>query len=85
MAAIDVHAADPIVCRCLGVSQSEIRCALLEGTADCLSSVMSQTGAGTGCNCCHRAIRELLARERFRAQLIDQCEGSGSSPTCVTR
>ena len=83
MATIDALGTDRIICRCLAVSESEIRCALMEGTADCLQSVIRQTGAGSGCNCCHRAIRDLLAREK--AQLIDQCEASGSSPTCVTR
>jgi bacterioferritin-associated ferredoxin len=76
---------DRIVCRCLGISESEIRCALMDGTASCLRSLMSATGAGTGCNCCHRAIKDLVARERLQAEESAQCEGSGSSPTCVTR
>jgi bacterioferritin-associated ferredoxin len=83
MAIIDFIATDRVACRCLGISESEIRCALMEGTADCLHSVMRETGAGTGCTCCHRAIRDLVAREQ--AELIDQCDGSGSSPTCVTK
>jgi NifU-like protein len=87
MAAVDYPAVDRVVCRCLGVSESEIRCAVMEGTATCLRSVTRVTGAGGGCNCCHRAIRDFLAREQaqLQAQLVDQCEPSGSSPTCVTR
>jgi bacterioferritin-associated ferredoxin len=78
-------ATDRIVCRCLGIAESEIRCALMEGTAGCLRTLMSATGAGTGCTCCHRAIKDLLAQERLQAQSHSQCDGSGSSPTCVTR
>ncbi len=87
MAAIDLHATDRVVCRCLGVSESEIRCAVMEGTANCLRSVIRVTGAGGGCNSCHRAIRDFLTREQaqLQAQLVDQCDASGSSPTCVTR
>lgn len=87
MATVDVYATDRVVCRCLGVSESEIRCAVMEGTANCLRSVIRVTGAGGGCNCCHRAIRDLLAREQanLQAELANQCDASGSSPTCVTR
>jgi bacterioferritin-associated ferredoxin len=86
MSAVDALAVDRVVCRCLGVSESEIRCAVMEGTACCLRSVIRVTGAGGGCNCCHRAIRDMLAREQAQLQAeLDQCEPSGSSPTCVTR
>ncbi len=84
MATAEIVATDRIVCRCLGIAESEIRCAVMEGTAQCLRSVMESTRAGTGCNCCHRAIKDLLAQERLRAR-ADQCEGASSSPTCVTR
>src|SRR5580698_9844830 len=70
-------ATDRIVCRCLGISESEIRCALMEGTASCLRSLMSATGAGTGCNCCHRAIKDLVARERFQAGRERSVRGFG--------
>lgn len=78
-------ATDRIVCRCLGIAESEIRCALMEGTASCLRSLMSATGAGTGCNCCHRAIKDLVAQERLQAEANDQCDAASSSPTCVIR
>jgi len=76
---------DRVVCRCLEITESEIRCALMEGTAGCLRSLMSATGAGTGCTCCHRAINDLLAQERLQAESSDQCAGSASPPTCVIR
>ena len=85
MATDEIVATDRVVCRCLGISESEIRCALMEGTAHCLRSLMKTTGAGTGCNCCHRAIKDLMARERLQEQANAQCDGSASSPTCVTR
>jgi bacterioferritin-associated ferredoxin len=84
MATADYVTTDRIVCHCLGIAESEIRCALMEGTAQCLRTLMDATGAGTGCTCCHRAIKELVARERLQAQQA-QCEGASSSPTCVTR
>ena len=86
MATAEIIAADRVVCRCLGIRESEIRSALMDGTAECLRTIMRETGAGTGCNCCHRAIRDLLNRERLQEQLsAAQCDGSASSPTCVTR
>lgn len=84
MASLDV-AADRIVCHCLGIAESEIRCALMEETAECLRSVMRETGAGTGCTACHRAIKDLVAQQRSQERLDAQCDGSASSPTCVTR
>jgi bacterioferritin-associated ferredoxin len=84
MAAYDI-ATDRVVCHCLGITESEIRCSLMEGTADCLRSVMQQTEAGTGCTACHRAIKALIAQQRAQAQRETQCDGSGSSPTWVTR
>ncbi len=67
---------DEIVCRCLQVSEAEIKTAadLTEGpTVRCIGRL---TGAGTGCTACHRRIRSLLA---------DQCAAASSSPTCVIR
>jgi bacterioferritin-associated ferredoxin len=85
MATAEILSTDRIVCRCLGIAESEIRCALMEGTADGLSTLMSATGAGTGCTCCHRAIKDLIARQRLQAQSAAQCDGASSSPTCVMR
>src|SRR5271156_4571112 len=51
---------DVVVCHCLGITKSEIRAALEDGTAECLRTVMQQTGAGTGCTACHRTIQRLL-------------------------
>lgn len=72
---------DRIVCHCLGITAAEIRTAVAEGRAECLRSVMRETGAGTGCTCCHLAIRALVAMH----PLAGQCEDAASSPTCVTR
>jgi bacterioferritin-associated ferredoxin len=84
---LSVNAADElIVCHCLGITKSEIRGALEDGTAECLRSVMQQTGAGTGCTACHRAIQRLLvAHESGAHQSQTQCDASASSPTCVIR
>ena len=43
MAIADIIAADRVVCRCLGITESEIRSALMEGTAECLRTIMRET------------------------------------------
>ena len=67
---------DKVVCHCLGVTESDIRKATATGELDSLRAVMQQTGAGSGCTVCHRAIKAMLA---------GQCPSSSASPTCVTR
>jgi NAD(P)H-nitrite reductase large subunit len=82
---------DVVVCHCLGITKSQIRAALEDGTAECLRTVMQQTGAGTGCTACHRTIQRLLIARHGQGcdmQAHDrqvQCDGSSSSPTCVIK
>jgi bacterioferritin-associated ferredoxin len=62
-----VEVADPLVCRCLQVRQSQVSdCVSLYG-CETLLEVRSQCGAGGGCNSCHRRIRDLIAEHKAAA------------------
>lgn len=54
------HVSEVVVCHCLQVRQSDVEKAIETGEADSLRKVMQETQAGTGCSCCHSAIRQLL-------------------------
>ncbi len=51
---------DRIVCRCLKVTEGVIVEAITTLGLRSVTEVRQATGAGTGCNCCHRQIREYL-------------------------
>ncbi len=50
----------PVVCHCLGVTEEQLVSAVSERDLRTLREVRRQTGAGTGCNACHRRIQLLL-------------------------
>jgi NAD(P)H-nitrite reductase large subunit len=52
---------DPVVCRCLRVRESEIANAISLCGASTVRDVKELTGAGGGCNCCHRKIKDLIS------------------------
>jgi len=56
--------ADPIICRCLGVAESEIRGAGDFGGCQTVADVKATTEAGSGCTSCHRRILALLQESR---------------------
>ena len=60
--------ADPIICHCLGVAESEIRGASDFGGCQTVSDVKETTEAGSGCTSCHRRILALL-QESQQAQV----------------
>lgn len=78
--------ADPIVCRCLGISEAEIKTAAdVSVETPTVRCIMQMTGAGSGCTACHRRIRQLLTERRVaELALANQCPAPSSSPTCVT-
>ena len=49
-----------VVCRCLGVTEDEIRDALDTGFVRSLDDLQAHNGAGSGCMCCHRRIKEIF-------------------------
>jgi bacterioferritin-associated ferredoxin len=60
-----VEGADPVVCRCLNITESTLK----EVTAQCplmsLCEIARLTGAGTGCTACHRRLRKFFAADRL--------------------
>lgn len=52
--------ADRIVCRCLVVTEETVITAIRDGNATTLRALRTVTGAGTGCNCCHKELRVYL-------------------------
>jgi bacterioferritin-associated ferredoxin len=46
----------PVVCHCLGVTEDQLISAVATQDLRTLQEVRRRTGAGTGCNACHRRI-----------------------------
>lgn len=60
----DPSNSDPVICRCLGIAESEIRGAGDFGGCQTISDVKATTEAGSGCRSCHRRILTLLQQSR---------------------
>jgi bacterioferritin-associated ferredoxin len=63
-----------VVCHCLGVTEDELVTALATFDLKTVREVRRQTGAGTGCNACHR-----------RIQLYIDSYSSSSAEICSAR
>lgn len=62
-------------CRCLKVSEEVVREAVLVFGVRTVAELRERTGAGDGCNACHRRLRTLLeqlaaAREKWSLELV---------------
>ncbi len=64
----------PVVCHCLGVTEEQLTSAVGAFDLRTLKEVRRQTGAGTGCNGCHR-----------RIQLVLESYSSASPEICSAR
>ena len=53
---------DPLLCRCVGVSEQTVRDAIRLGGADSVEAVTAATGAGSGCGTCQVDIRRWRER-----------------------
>ncbi|HET6573151.1 MAG TPA: (2Fe-2S)-binding protein [Fimbriiglobus sp.] len=51
---------DRIVCRCLKVTEESVIVAIRTRGARTVRELRTLTGAGDGCNCCHRELRQYL-------------------------
>lgn len=51
---------DRVVCRCLKVTEATIVEAIVTLGVRSVNELRIATGAGDGCTCCHRELRELL-------------------------
>lgn len=52
--------ADPVVCRCLNVTQSEVQTAISAFNLETVRDLGRCTGAGKGCMACHGRLRALV-------------------------
>jgi NAD(P)H-nitrite reductase large subunit len=57
---------ETILCHCLQVSYAEVQTAIEIYGCATVRDVARQTGAGSGCTCCHQCIRELLSARQVR-------------------
>jgi bacterioferritin-associated ferredoxin len=55
------------LCRCLQVTENEVVAAITVLDIRTLKEVRQHTGAGDGCNGCHRLLRQLLDRHASSA------------------
>ncbi len=60
-AAHQLECSDRVVCRCLGIAESEVRAAADFAGCRTLTDIKHTTEAGTGCMACHKRIIRLLA------------------------
>jgi len=63
--------ADPVICRCLRVTKSQIVDAVVLYGCETVREVTCTNKAGGGCNACHCRIRELISQAR-RDAIADQ-------------
>lgn len=56
---------ETLVCRCYGVTESEIRASIERLDAQTVEDITGQTCAGNGCTACHFRIRRLLNGVRY--------------------
>lgn len=49
-----------VVCHCLGVTEAELIDALDTYEITTLKEIRQHTGAGDGCTCCHRQLKQYL-------------------------
>lgn len=60
------------LCRCLRVSEEEVRDAIAVSNPETVRGVTQACGAGGGCMACHRHIKRLLAEQQ--AQIAAESE-----------
>ncbi len=55
---------DRFVCYCFGVTDEEIRHAIVQHKLQSIDNVLQQCGAGRGCGCCRFDIEDILTEIR---------------------
>jgi len=61
-----------IICECFGVTDREIERAVRDNRLATVEEVTNYTKAGGGCESCHDAIREIIARVRAEAEPVSR-------------
>ena len=59
-----------ILCRCLGITESEVRAATDFAGCRSLGDIKQTTSAGTGCMSCHRRIKAVLQEMASSDELL---------------
>jgi bacterioferritin-associated ferredoxin len=57
------------LCHCLGVSEFEVREAIVENAIQSVRGVARACGAGSGCTACHRHIKRLLNEQIVQGRM----------------
>ena len=57
-----MNCSNSILCQCLQVTEAEVVTAITTLELRTVKDVRQCTGAGDGCTCCHRRIRDCLAQ-----------------------
>ena len=66
------------LCHCLGISECEVRDAIVEHELQTVRGVAKACGAGGGCTACHRHIKRLLNEQIVQGRM--QLLGEANSP-----
>lgn len=62
-------ATDSLLCRCLAVSESQVRDAVVLHGCDSVRAIGAHNGAGEGCTACHCKIKQLISEVRRQRAL----------------
>lgn len=71
------------VCRCLRITEPQLRAALEQGDIHTLKELRRQTGAGDGCMGCHKLLEAFI--EQRTAAAPYPSSSSSSDPICSAR
>jgi bacterioferritin-associated ferredoxin len=74
-----------LICHCLGVSEQEIREAIVEHEPQSIRGVSQACGAGAGCMSCHRHIRRMLNERVVHRRSLIVGESATAEQTCDDR
>jgi NifU-like protein len=69
------HNEDPLLCRCLAVTQSQVVDCIAVTGAETVRQVTECTGAGRGCLSCHRKIRDLIQERTATTAQVPVADG----------
>ena len=66
-----LEAGGPVVCHCLGITEDEIVTSLITLELRSIRELRRHTGAGSGCNCCHRKLQTYI--DTYSSSSLEIC------------
>lgn len=69
--------ASKVVCHCMNVTEDTILEALAMFDIDTVQDLRHYTGAGDGCTCCHRQLRQMI--EKHKASVPQRSSSSAAA------